>query len=136
MNAINNNSGLLLTVLLLVFTACHKDDDEPVDSEKPVLTVYEPTAGDTLSMSVEDSVHIQFYATDNDELHEVAVNITDINGTNVYSTLDDVDATAYSYHEHFFPGVVSSVVRYTILFQASDHSGNIASDTRIFYVKP
>ena len=128
---------LAITALLslgFVLTACHKDNEKDYDS--PVILVYEPDGGDTLSMAIEDSVHIEFYVTDNTEIHEVSVNITDINGANVYNTLEDVDDSVFYYHEHFFPTNITGVTKFTILIEASDHSENVASEKRVFYVEP
>lgn len=121
------------TILTASIYSCKKDTP---DTEKPVITLSEPMMNDTLSLSVEDSVHIEFSAIDNIELHDVAVNITNIGGTNVYTTTDDVDAKTFSYHKHFVPSGITTVTPFTLKIDASDHSGNATNQSLTFYVKP
>ncbi len=121
------------TIAMASVSSCKKN--EVKDKEKPVITLNEPLMNDTISLAVEDSIHIQFSASDNDELHEVAVNITNSAGTNVYTNSADVDAKTYSFHQHFHPTGITSVTPFTLKIDASDHNSNAESKTLTFYVK-
>ncbi len=128
-------TAVIAAIMVLAgINACNKDGEK--DTGKPVITLEEPMMNDTFSLAVEDSVHIEFSASDNDELHDVAVNITNAAGTNVYSSLDDVDAKTFAYHEHFHPTGITTVTPFTLKIDASDHNSNSESKTVIFYVKP
>ena len=127
-------AAIAATIAIASISSCKKD--EVKDTEKPVITLNEPMMNDTISLAVEDSVHIQFSASDNDELHDVAVNITNSGGTNVYTNSADVDAKTYSFHQHFHPTGIIGVTQFTLKIDASDHNANADSKTVTFYVKP
>jgi hypothetical protein len=120
------------TIALASISSCKKDED----TEKPVITLEEPMMNDTISLALEDSIHIEFSVSDNDELHEVSVNITNSGGTNVYTNSEHVDASVYSFHEHFHPTGITGVAPFTLKIDASDHTENAESKTVTFYVKP
>jgi hypothetical protein len=93
-------------------------------------------ANDTISLSVSsDLVHIEYTVTDNNNLHEVATNITK-GTTNVYTKSAHVDAKTYSFNEHFMPTGITELTQLSLKIDASDHNGNEDSKTVIFYVKP
>ncbi len=126
--------SLSLVVLSLVFfNSCKKDDK---DTLNPVLTLSEPTAGDTLLMSVSDSVDIKFLLSDNDVITDVSVNIADAWGSNVYSDAFAANTATYSYHEYFVPANISGLTSFTLTINATDASSNSISKPVQFYVAP
>ena len=120
------------TLLVANFSSCKKDE---TDVEKPTIVVAEPLTNDTLSLSADPKVHIEFTATDNDGLHEVVVNVTN-GSTNFYTNTKDVDNTTLNFHEHFIPTGITAVTPMTLTIDADDHTGNTISKSVIFYVKP
>jgi len=122
------------SIISFNFISCKKDEIK--DTEKPVINVTEPMMNDTSSMATEDSVHIMFTASDNDQLHIVNVNITNAAGANVFTSSADVDAKTYSFHQHFHPTGITGLTSYTLKIDASDHNENADSKIITFYVKP
>lgn len=132
---LNNFIGMMAVLALIAsITSCKKD--EVKDTEKPTITISEPMANDTISLSEEDSVHLMFSASDNDGLHVVNTNITDHMGASVYTSADDVDATTFSFHDHFHPTGITGVTAFMLKVDATDHSSNSTSKTVMFYVMP
>jgi hypothetical protein len=113
-------------------SACKKESD----TEKPVIAIAEPTANDTISLASTDSIHIEFTASDNEELHEVSVSVTNSAGSSFLSGTEDVDNAVYAYHKHFLPTGITSPTPFTLRVDASDHSGNEESKTVTFIVVP
>jgi hypothetical protein len=65
----------------------------------------------------------------------VDVNVTNA-GTNIFTKSAHIDASTYSFHEHFEPTGITSVTLLTLKIDFSDHSDNSDSKTVTFYVKP
>jgi hypothetical protein len=112
--------------------ACKKDND----TQKPVIAIEEPMANDTISLASTDSIHIEFTASDNEELHEVSVSVRNSAGTSFLSSTEDVDKAVYAYHEHFLPSGITGPTSFTLTIDASDHSENTESTTVSFIVIP
>lgn len=129
------NASLIALIAIGMLTgiaSCKKESD----TEKPVIAIDEPTANDTISLSSSDSVHVEFTASDNEELHEVSVSVTNSAGTSFLSDTEDVDKSVYAYHKHFLPTGITSPTPFTLTVAASDHSGNEESKTVTFIVVP
>lgn len=122
-----------VSILALFLFSCKKDKE---DKEKPYIGIVEPTQGDTQSLSKDPEVHIEFTASDNDEIHEVSVNLTNSADSLIYINSKDVDNTVYSFHEHIVPTGIKSLTKLTLKIEASDHHSNTASKTLQFYIKP
>jgi hypothetical protein len=121
----------LLGIVSLAFNACKKDED----TEKPTLAVVEPLAGDTLFLSQDPEIHIEFTASDNEELHEVSINLKDANGNVFLTKIEDVDQKTFSFHEHVTPTLTTGV-EFTLNIEADDHSGNSNAQEIKFFVLP
>ncbi|MCB9252148.1 MAG: DUF4625 domain-containing protein [Flavobacteriales bacterium] len=127
---------LSMAFLLAGLNSCDKEETKATDSEKPVINIQEPMLNDTISLASEDSIHIMLSVSDNDELHEVAVNITNDAGTNVFSKKSDVDAKTFTFHDHFHPHGITNVTLFTLKVEASDHNSNEEEKSIKFFVKP
>lgn len=124
---------IAITLVFIYFTAgCKKDQ---VDNEKPVILIEELSQGDTVNVTT-DSVHVEFHVTDNVELHEVKVEITNAKDSILYQDSQDVDMPSLQYHKHFIPKATVGIVPLTMTVTASDHSGNEAKQSVGFYIKP
>lgn len=126
---------LLLLSLSLSFSSCKNNTEE--DKELPTIYMEDPEDGDTISVSVEDSVHIHIYLSDNKALNALTVNVKNQSGTIVYTESPAVTGqTLYTFHEHFVPTGISGVEQMNLEVFVTDKSNNIALATRTFYVKP
>lgn len=121
----------LLALLAFNFNACKKDDD----TEKPTLAIIEPLAGDTLYLLQDPEIHVEFTASDNEELHEVSVELKDKEGNSFLSLTEDVDQKTFSFHDHVMPDIVAGI-EFTLRIEANDHSGNSNEQEIEFYVVP
>jgi hypothetical protein len=119
----------LIAVASLSVTSCEKKDES-----SPEITLLEPTAGDTISLTT-DSVRIAVHVKDNDEIHMANVDVTQA-GVNIFSNCSDVDAPMYHFQQDFKPQNISAVTPLELTITASDHSGNQSSKKATFYVKP
>ncbi|HMG17014.1 MAG TPA: hypothetical protein VK590_16265 [Saprospiraceae bacterium] len=122
----------LLSLVIYFNTGCKKDE---IDSEKPVILIEELSQGDTVNVTI-DSVHVEFHVTDNVELHEVKVVITNSNGDVLYQYSQDVDQPSFQYHSHYIPTGTVGVIPLKMKVTASDHSGNEGEQTLDFYITP
>ena len=122
----------LIGIFIYFTVGCKKDQ---VDNEKPVILIEELSQGDTVNVTT-DSVHVEFHVTDNVELHEVKVEITNAKDSIVYQDSQDVDMPSLQYHKHYIPKGTVGVVPLTLKVTASDHSGNEAEQIIGFYIKP
>jgi hypothetical protein len=129
-------AAITATIAIASISSCKKEDHNhnTSDTEKPVITLTEPMMNDTISIA--SDVHIEFNVSDNDNLHDVAVNVTNAIGTNIFSKSAHVDAKTYNFHDHFTPSGITGVTPLTLKIDASDHSSNSDSKTVTFYVKP
>ena len=121
----------LLSLLAFNFNACKKDDD----TEKPTLAIFEPLAGDTLYLSQDPEIHVEFTASDNEELHEVRVELKDAEGNSFLGKTEDIDQKTFSFHEHVMPDIAAGI-EFTLRIEANDHSGNSNEQEIKFYVVP
>lgn len=127
---------LSVAAAAILFAGISSCEDNATDVEKPTFTVAEPLANDTISLAQSGEIHIEFTAVDNDELHEITVNVTNESGTNLYTKTVDADVETYNFHEHFTPTGITTVTPLTLKIDVSDHSANVSSQTVAFYVKP
>jgi hypothetical protein len=130
---------VLLTLFIISITACKKDDKSTPgptpDTSAPVITVYSPNDGDTLSIST--GVALSYRITDNVSVRIVEF-LTTIPGTG--------DTINYSVEQHnavflnqsttlSLSGVsISTPVQLSI--KASDEAGNTANKQITFQVIP
>lgn len=128
------NSLFLILGIIVFFTACKKTEH---DETKPTISISEPMINDTISLAVEDSVHLMISAADNDVLHEMTIRIYNNTNTLVYSATPTVhDLKVYSFHEHYKPTNILGVTAFTLKVTAVDHHENIETKSVLFYVKP
>lgn len=122
---------LALFISVLAFNAC-KDDDHDTDTTAPVLTIEEPTEGESIS----GEVHIEGKVTDA-SLHEMEIKVTlDSDGSELFKATPTVhDETEYSFDEHFTP-TVAAETPVTLTITVEDHTDNVTTKTVKFKVKP
>ena len=114
-----------------------KNNSSSTDDTKPIITIAEPTANDTISLTLESEVHIEFTVTDNVGLHNLSVLIIKNNIDTLMNETPSVsDLKVYSFHEHLIPIGIASLTGFKVLIKAEDHSGNMESKVIDFYVEP
>lgn len=122
---------LALFVSVFAFNAC-KDDNDEGDTTAPVLTIEEPTEGESIS----GEVHIHGKVTD-ESLHEMEIKVTlDSDGSELFKATPTVhDETEYHFDEHFTP-TVAAETPVTLTITVEDHTDNVTTKTVKFKVKP
>jgi hypothetical protein len=129
----------LLSLLSLTFMlyACKKNTHNNTDTVKPILTFVEPTVNDTVNLTLEHEVHIEFTATDETSLHELQVIIIKNGVDTIFTQTPEVhDLKVYSYHTHLIPTGIVGLAAFQAVIKAEDHGGNITTEIINFYVKP
>lgn len=106
---------------LLALNACKKDVATKAD-----ITLEEPGIGDTVQFG--DSVHMEWYATGDGELHGYTVTLMDtVVGTTYASFSSENHATSYVFHEHWANTVTDTLTLRMKVEVEIDHDGNKAS---------
>jgi hypothetical protein len=119
--------NLILACLALVLTlsSCKKEEEEKEDKEAPTLTINSPVEGSAFANN--STVTIQGNVADNDDLHELLIQV--LQGTNVvYQSTPSVhDLKSYDFN------VSSSALTtgsYTVKVTVADHNDNSTFQTR------
>ena len=81
---------ILISVSIVQLYSCKKKTSE-LDTEKPYLSIVEPMANDTTSMAIEPEIHVEFTATDNDQLKSLSVTLKDGLNNILFSSNPTVD---------------------------------------------
>ena len=108
---------LSILLLIVAVAACKKSSG---DSEKPVISVTSPTANQQFNAG--QVIPIQATITDNSELHEVSLEITNKTTSAVLvHNHYHVDLMTYTLSDTYTAG---AGITYKIKIEAADHSGN------------
>ena len=124
---------LFFTLSLGVLPSCEKGED----TEKPAITVAEPSMDDTITLSAEPEVHLEFTTTDNQGLRELKVKVTNSMGTELFAENPDVGGLkVFAYHEHFEPLGISGLTPLTVTLKATDKNDNEEIRIIPIFVRP
>ncbi len=128
---------IFISVSIVQLYSCKKKTSE-TDSEKPFLSIVEPMANDTTSITVEPEIHVEFTATDNDYLKSLIVTLKDSLNNIVFSSSPTVDGLkSYSFHQHYSPAAaITGTTLYKANITATDKSNNTTTQEFLFYVAP
>jgi hypothetical protein len=125
---------LFISILLTVF-ACRKRSTDSALS--PRIVIAEPGIGDTIDVSVNPELHIEFTASSDKGLHALEVifvrNNTD---TLLHENPSVMDLKAYPYHEHYLLSATSSIESYQLHIRAEDHDGAVSEEMVPIFVQP
>ena len=136
-NFIKLYSILIIFGSTLLLYSCNKNNSSSTDDTKPIITIAEPTTNDTITLTLEPEVHIEFTITDNVGLHNLSVLIIKNNIDTLMNETPSVsDLKVYSFHEHLMPIGITSLTGFKVIIKAEDHSGNMESKVIDFYVEP
>lgn len=84
----------------MVFSCNHNNER---DTQKPIITIEEPAANDTSSVSL-NKVHVEFVVSDNDKLQQVHVSVAAPSWPPVFAANPGVAGmSTFLFHEHFIP---------------------------------
>lgn len=126
----------IIIIMALLWNACTKKSGQ-ADTTKPVITVVEPLANDTVSLATEPEIHVEFTVTDETGLHHLSVIVIKNNtDTLMNETPDVLDLKVYSFHEHLIPTNIASVTPMKVIIRAEDHAGNTETKTIAFFIQP
>lgn len=130
----NSNKTISILAIVLMATAfissCKKEEK---DTEKPTLTIFEPTANDTVS----GEVHVELTASDNKELKEISFRITNTLGEEVYNKAQPIPGlSSFNFHEHYDVAGIPVITNLNVVVQVKDKSDNTETVTIPIVVKP
>ncbi len=125
--------SICLAILASAFIACKKQTK--IDTQKPSITLVEPTE-DTLELSIEPEIHIEFTLSDNEQLQSLQVNLVDSNGITLFTETPNVSGfSVYPFHAHITPSI-SLATPMELQIIASDKNQNIVTMIKTFVVMP
>lgn len=141
MNFINHKKTIMkknilfLSLLFIVvfFASCKKSND----TTKPSISIDNPLANDTVSMTGKNSIPILISLTDNTMLDKTRVEVYDKANVLVYNSTPFVPSLrTFSFYEQFKPTNISGATMFTLKVSVTDVSQNTEMQTVPFYVKP
>ncbi len=132
-----NNIFISILSAVVLFTACKQKDSKANDFTKPVLTIAEPSASDTLFLSAEPEIHIEFTVTDNRALASLTVQLLDASGNVLYAASPDVkNLMVYPFHTHYVPSGITVETLMHVNIVVTDLAGNTENRVIDFIVAP
>jgi hypothetical protein len=128
---------ILISVSIVQLYSCKKKTSE-LDTEKPYLSIVEPMANDTTSMAIEPEIHVEFTATDNDQLKSLSVTLKDGLNNILFLSNPTVDGLkSYSFHQHYLPIMtITGTTLFKVNIIATDQNNNTNTQDILFYLKP
>jgi hypothetical protein len=128
---------ILISVSIVQLYSCKKKTSE-LDTEKPYLSIVEPMANDTTSMAIEPEIHVEFTATDNDQLKSLSVTLKDGLNNILFLSNPTVDGLkSYSFHQHYLPTMtITGTTLFKVNIIATDQNNNTNTQDILFYLKP
>ena len=126
---------LMLLILLSAITiACSKDESSKTDVTAPEISLLAP---DSISeYSIGSNLPVVADITENDALHEIMVEITNLTkGQVVFRTHTHNHSRSVLYETSMHIGDTTSNQKYAVKVIATDHSGNTSSREIITLIK-
>lgn len=116
----------VIAAMSFAIASCSKEETNAA----PTITLVEPENNSTVTLGNE--IHVEGTATDDNELHEMAIWITYMGDTveNSYPTVHAMKT--YDFHTHY---EATAAGTYTVNIVAADHEGLTASETRTVTVQ-
>ena len=123
--------------MLAGFMSACKKRNYSTDTTNPVITIVEPMANDTIEVSVDPEVHIEFTATDNEVLKTLEISVKDANGIQLFAESPNVAGNnVYPYHNHFIPINITTGKEITVNLKAVDANNNSVEKVIPVYLNP
>ncbi len=127
---------LTLTFVVLFAISCKKESTN-TDTIPPVITITAPAEDDTiLQVYTTDSATLSFRITDED-LHAFSVLITNSAGNDTLLEMPEEhqEINDLSISQKFQLPVVVGTVKFKVIINAEDHSGNVREAIRNFSIR-
>lgn len=127
-------SFLFLTIGLLFAVSCKKNAS---DTTAPVITITAPAENDTiLQVYATDSTTLSFRITDED-LHAFSVLITNAAGNDTLLEIPEEhqEVNDLTVSQKFQLPEVVGTVKFKVIINAEDHSGNVREAIRNFSIR-
>lgn len=128
--------NFLYITICAAFLSCEKDDGSgpSVDSEAPGITIEAPLEG--TSYHVGDTMPIQIFVTENDQLHEIDVTLRDLSDSSrVFLLHRHQHGLQYTVDTSFVLTADAGEKDFAVEVIASDHSGNVATKSITKYIE-
>ncbi len=130
--SINQILTAVLFLGILAINAC-KDEEKETDKNKPVITIAEPMANDTIT----DELHIEYTVTDDIELVSTQAIVTDEVNKELFNQNKAIDGLkVFAFHEHFHVHGLTEITSANVKITARDKSGNETEVTVPVVIKP
>lgn len=122
-----------LSLMAISLAACNKEDDPKEDKQAPTVTILAPD--DTTAYMSGMTMPLKAEISDNDELHEVSLEVTDLT--------DTVELFHMHVHEDSQNAILDTSIvipagpvhrDLEIKFTASDHNGNESEAIRMKHI--
>jgi hypothetical protein len=131
------NNLFIISLFILVLLSCNKQKAISNDTEKPVVNIVEPNSLDTITLSIDPELHIEFTASDNIGLNTISVKLFDANSNLLFSADPSVNKLkVYPYHTHYIPSGIVSSTMLKVMIDANDLAGNGLHKEISVVVKP
>lgn len=118
----------VIAAMSFAIASCSKEKT----NEAPTITLQEPEENATVALN--DEIHVEGTASDDNELHEMAIWVTYMGDTLPNPEYPTVHAMkTYDFHSHYDATAAGT---YTVNVVAADHEGLITSVTRTVTVTP
>ncbi|HPI54838.1 MAG TPA: hypothetical protein PLU10_09105 [Chitinophagaceae bacterium] len=132
-----NYKFLISMALIAASVSACKKRSYTNDTTKPIITVVEPMDNDTVQISIDPEVHIEFTATDNEVLRTLHVTVTNASGTTLFAESPSVTGNSvYAYHNHFIPSNITTGQEITVTLKAVDANDNSVEKVIPIYLNP
>lgn len=125
----------IIAVAIAFISSCKKSTT--ADTTKPTIAVVEPTDMDTLSITLEPELHIEFTASDNRALKSLNVIVTDSSLNTLASYSPTVsNMTLYPFHEHMMLSSAYENSKIFVKITAIDEALNTTEQKFTLFVNP
>lgn len=122
----------LILFVAFCLNACKKKDV----NQAPTVTVTLPTEGQNFTSG--GLLHIQATASDDKELHEMAVRLTRDSDDSLYFSADPAvhELSSYTFDSTIIVPSVSSMANFTLSVEAMDHDNGDTKKTLTIHIMP
>lgn len=137
MKIISKKSIFIFLIILLCTQLSCKKNPRSSDNEMPIISIVEPTNLDTLILSKDPEMHVEFTVSDNTTLHELEIKLYDSSNHILQQFTPNVmDLPSYAFHTHYNPIGITSFTWVKVYIKATDHALNVTEKELKIYILP
>lgn len=127
---------IILTIILSSQLSCKKNT-RTSDNVLPILSIVEPTNLDTIILSKDPEMHVEFTVSDNTALHELEIKMFDSSNQILQQFTPNVmDLPSYAFHTHYIPTGITGLTWVKVYIKATDHALNVTESELKVYIQP